>query len=133
MKINKWIPVVLAINLAMLGVAIYVLGLYQHRTSIVASQTPITDFSILEVNYRTHGSSVKIAYNGKEYYAAMPMPYSKRKTENVEKLAYYYDAKNDVIFWGGGLSKRPVVFFFIMFLLSLLFWTYPEVRKGGKR
>ena len=89
MKINKWIPVVLAINLAMLGLAIYVLGLYQHRTSIVASQTPITDFSILEVNYRTHGSSVKIAYN--------------------------------------------VVFFFIMFLLSLLFWTYPEVRKGGKR
>ena len=62
MKINKWIPVVLAINLAMLGLAIYVLGLYQHRTSIVASQTPITDFSILEVNYRTHGSSVKIAY-----------------------------------------------------------------------
>lgn len=26
MKINKWIPVVLAINLAMLGLAIYVLG-----------------------------------------------------------------------------------------------------------
>lgn len=26
MKINKWIPVVLAINLAMLGVAIYVWG-----------------------------------------------------------------------------------------------------------
>lgn len=133
MKINKRIPVVLAINLAMLGLAIYVLGLYQHRTSIVASQTPITDFSILEVNYRTHGSSVKIAYNGKEYYTAMPMPYSKRKTENVEKIAYYYDARNDAIFWESELNKRYVVFYFIVFLFSLLFWAYPEVRKGGKR
>lgn len=133
MKINKWIPVVSAINLALLGLAIYVLGLYQHRTSIVESQTQITDFSVLEVNYRKLGSSIKIAYNGKEYYTAIPIPYSKRKTMNVEKLAYYYDAKNDAIFWESGLNKRHVVFFFIAFLFSLLLWTYPEVRKGGKR
>ena len=77
--------------------------------------------------------SILFGQRGQICLAFPPMPYSKRKTENVEKLAYYYDAKNDAIFWGGGLSKRPVVFFFIMFLLSLLFWTYPEVRKGGKR
>lgn len=132
MKINKWIPVVLAINLALLGLAIYILGLYQHRASIVASQTPITNFSISEVNYRKLGSSVKIAYNGKEYYTGIPIPYSKRKTKDVKKLAYYYDAKNDTIFWESGLNKRHVVFFFIAFLFSLLLWTYPEVRKGGK-
>ena len=112
MKINKWIPVVLAINLALLGLAIYILGLYQHRASIVASQTPITNFSISEVNYRKLGSSVKIAYNGKEYYTGIPIPYSKRKTKDVKKLAYYYDAKNDTIFWESGLNKRHVVFFF---------------------
>ena len=61
MKINKWVPIISAINIAVLGLAIYVFGLYQHRTSIVASQTPITNFSILEVNYRKLGSSVKIA------------------------------------------------------------------------
>lgn len=133
MKINKWIPIVSTINLALLGLAIYVLGLYKHRASIVESQTPITNFSILEVNYRRHGSSVKIAYNGKEYYTGIPIPYSKRKTENVEKLAYYYDAKNDAIFWESELNKRYVVFYFIVFLCSLLLWTYPEVRKGGKR
>ena len=127
MKINKWIPVVLAINLAMLGLAIYVLGLYQHRTSIVASQTPITDFSILEVNYRTHGSSVKIAYNSKEYYTGIPI--TRCKTEDVEKLAYYYDAKNDAIFEESELNRRYVVFYFILFLCSLLLWLYPEVRK----
>lgn len=53
MRFNKWIPIVSAINLALLGLAIYVFELYQHRTSIVESQTPITDFSILEVNYRS--------------------------------------------------------------------------------
>ena len=88
MRFNKWLPIVSAINIALLGLAIYVFGLYQHRASIVASQTPITNFSILEVNYRKLGSSVKIAYNGKEYYTGIPIPYSKRKTENVEKLAY---------------------------------------------
>lgn len=132
MKINRWIHVVLAINIALLGLAIYVLGLYLHRASIVAFQTPIANFSILEVNCRKLGSSVKIAYNGKEYYTAIPIPYAKCKTENVEKLAYYYDAKNDTIFWESGLNKRHVVFFFIAFLFSLLLWTYPEVRKGGK-
>ena len=74
MKINKWISVVSAINIALLGLAIYVFELYQHRTSIVASQTPIANFSILEVNCRKLGSSVKIAYNGKEYYTAIPIP-----------------------------------------------------------
>lgn len=135
MKINKWIPMVsaIAINIALLGLAIYVFGLYQHRTSIVASQTPITDFSILEVYCRSRGSSVKIAYNGKVYYTSLPIPRAKCKAENVEKLAYYYDAKNDTIFWESGLNKRHVVFFFIVFLFSLLLWTYPEVRKGGKR
>ncbi len=133
MRFNKWIPIVSAINIALLGLALYVFGLYQHRRSIVAFQTPITDFSILEVNYRKLGSSVKIAYNGKGYYTSIPIPYSKRKTENVEKLAYYYDAKNDAIFWESELNKRYVVFYFIVFLFSLLLWAYPEVRKGGKR
>lgn len=135
MKINKWIPVVSAINLALLGLAIYVLGLYQHRTSIVESQTQITDFSVLEVNYRKLGSSIKIAYNGKEYYTAIPIPYSKRKTMNVEKLAYYYDAKNDAIFWESGLNKRHVVFFHsvFIFIATLDISRSSERRQAMKR
>ena len=127
MRFNKWLPIVSAINIALLGLAIYVFGLYQHRASIVASQTPITNFSILEVNYRKLGSSVKIAYNGKEYYTGIPI--TRCKTEDVEKLAYYYDAKNDAIFEESELNRRYVVFYFILFLCSLLLWLYPEVRK----
>ena len=111
MKINKWIPVVSAINLALLGLAIYVLGLYQHRTSIVESQTQITDFSVLEVNYRKLGSSIKIAYNGKEYYTAIPIPYSKRKTMNVEKLAYT-TTQRTMPFFGRVDSTKGKSYFF---------------------
>lgn len=73
------------------------------------------------------GSSVKIAYNSKEYYTGIPT--TRCKTEDVEKLAYYYDAKNDAIFEESELNRRYVVFYFILFLCSLLLWLYPEVTK----
>ena len=73
------------------------------------------------------GSSVKIAYSSKEYYTGIPI--TRCKTEDVEKLAYYYDAKNDAIFEESELNQRYVVFYFILFLCSLLLWLYPEVSK----
>lgn len=130
MKINKWALIVLVINIALLGWVIYVFKQYKHRMDIVASTHPISDFVIMEVNcssgYRG-GSSVKIAYDDKEYYTGIPNILC--KTGNIEKLAYYYDSKNDVIFWERELDQRYVVFHFIMFLCSLLLWLYPEVRK----
>lgn len=130
MKINKWVLVVSVINIVLAGLAIYVLKEYEHRTDIVSSQHPITDFHILEVNRSggfKGGSSVKIAYNSKEYYTGIPI--TRCKTEDVEKLAYYYDAKNDAIFEESELNRRYVVFYFILFLCSLLLWLYPEVTK----
>ena len=76
MKINKWSFIVSVINIVLAGLAIYVLKEYEHRTDIVSSQHPITDFHILEVNRSggfKGGSSVKIAYNSKEYYTAYPL------------------------------------------------------------
>lgn len=88
MKINKWSFIVSVINIVLAGLAIYVLKEYEHRTDIVSSQHPITDFHILEVNRSggfKGGSSVKIAYNSKEYYTGIPI--TRCKTEDVEKLA----------------------------------------------
>ena len=116
------------ITIVLAGLAIYVLKEYEHRTDIVSSQHPITDFHILEVNHSVKGgSSVKIAYSSKEYYTGIPN--TRCKTEDVEKLAYYYDAKNDAIFEESELNQRYVVFYFILFLCSLLLWLYPEVSK----
>ena len=50
MKINKWTLIVLIINIALLGWAIYVFKQYKHRTDIVASTHPISDFVIREEN-----------------------------------------------------------------------------------
>ncbi len=133
MKINKWIIIISVINIVLLGLAIYAFEEYRHRTNIVSSEHPITDFNILEVNCNSGfrgGSSVKIAYNNKEYYTGIPTP--RCKAGNVENLAYYYDAKNDAIFEDSELSQRYVVFYFILFLCSLLLWLYPEVRKRKK-
>lgn len=128
MKINKWSFMVSVINIVLAGLAIYVLKEYEHRTDIVSSQHPITDFHILEVNHSVKGGSyVKIAYSSKEYYTGIPI--TRCKTEDVEKLAYYYDAKNDAIFEESELNQRYVVFYFILFLCSLLLWLYPEVSK----
>lgn len=128
MKINKWSFMVSVINIVLAGLAIYALKEYEHRTDIVSSQHPITDFHILEVNHSVKGgSSVKIAYSSKEYYTGIPN--TRCKTEDVEKLAYYYDAKNDAIFEESELNQRYVVFYFILFLCSLLLWLYPEVSK----
>ena len=130
MKINKWTLIVLVINIVLLGWTIYAFVQYKHRTAIVASTHPITDFVIMEVNcssgYRG-GSSVRIAYNNNEYYTGIPNTLC--KTGNVEKLTYYYDSKDDVIFCECELDQRYVVFYFILFLCSLLLWLYPEVRK----
>lgn len=126
MKINKWSFIVSVINIVLAGLAIYVLKEYEHRTDIVSSQHSITDFHILEVNRSggfKGGSSVKIAYNSKEYHTGIPTP------RNVEELAFYYDAKNDAIFEESELNRRHVVFYFVLFLCSLLLWLYPEVRK----
>lgn len=48
MKINKWSFMVSVINIVLAGLAIYVLKEYEHRTDIVSSQHPITDFHILK-------------------------------------------------------------------------------------
>lgn len=130
MTINKWGLIVSAINIALLGLAIYTFGEYRHRTNIATSDNPITDFDILEVNCSSGykgGSSVKIAYKSKEYHVGIST--SQCKTGNVDELAYYYDAKNDTIFEKSELSQRHAVFYSVLFLCSLLLWLYPEVRK----
>ena len=130
MKINKWSFIVSVINIVLAGLAIYVLKEYEHRTDIVSSQHPITDFHILEVNRSggfKGGSSVKIAYNSKEYYTGIPI--TRCKTEDVEKLAYYYDAKNDAIFGKVNLTEDMSCFISSCFYVRCYFGYIPKCEK----
>lgn len=79
MRTNKWIPIALAINIGALCFALYVAMTYPRQNDIVKSEHPITDYSILEVNCRGHrmGSTVKIAYAGKDYDVGVSESYVK--------------------------------------------------------
>lgn len=130
-KINKWIPIVLAINIGLLCLTINVFMTYLHRIDIIKSAHPITGYSILEVNRggprRT--SSVKMTYSGKEYYVGVAR--KQCQGEGVKGVEFYYDVQHDTVFEKNELNRRYVVFFFVTFVYSLLLWVYPEVR--GRR
>ena len=70
MRINKWILIVLAINIGLLCFTIYAFRQYQHRQEIVKFAHPIIEYSLLEVDCHSSrmSSNIKIAYLGKEYY-----------------------------------------------------------------
>lgn len=128
MSINKWTPLVLAINIAMLCLTINASMAYFHRNEIVKSEKPITNYSILEVNCSggfRGGSTIRIAYLGKYYDVGV----SRKKCKRTESTNFYYDKLHDTVFEKDELSMRQIVFFFTMFAFSLLLWRYPEVRR----
>ena len=127
MRINKWVPIVLAINIGALCFALYVAITYQHQNNIVLSEQPITDYSILKVDGGGHKlhSMVKIAYAGKDYNVGI----DRKLYKNIEKAKFFYDKQHDTVFEKDYLCMRHVVCFFVPFAFSLLLWRYPEVRK----
>lgn len=96
MRINKWIPIVLAINIGVLCFALYVATTYQQQNYIVSCEQPITNYSILEVNCRGHRmhSTVKIAYAGKDYYVGV----SRELCKNIGQAEFFYDMQHDTVF-----------------------------------
>lgn len=126
MRTNKWIPIALAINIGALCFALYVAMTYQRQNDIVKSEHPITDYSILEVNCRGHrmGSTVKIAYAGKDYDVGI----SRKLCKNIEKTKFFYDRQYDTVFEKDYLCMRLVAGSFVPFAFSLLLCGYPELR-----
>ncbi len=60
------------INIGLLAVAVYMWLIYDHRQTIIKSEEPIQNYSVLEVNCRRRtSSSIFIEFNGKQYYVAV--------------------------------------------------------------
>jgi len=96
MRINKWIPIVLGINIGVLCFALYVATTYQQQNYIVSCEQPITNYSILEVNCRGHRmhSTVKIAYAGKDYYVGVSRELCKNILTSKLGMLYYKCKEN---------------------------------------
>lgn len=83
MRINKWILIVLAINIGLLCFTIYAFRQYQHRQEIVKFAHPIIEYSLLEVDCHSSrmSSNIKIAYLGKEYFVGVTKKMAQTNTK----------------------------------------------------
>ena len=85
MRINKWILIVLAINIGLLCFTIYAFRQYQyqHRQEIVKFAHPIIEYSLLEVDCHSSRMSynIKIAYLGKEYFVGVTKKMAQTNTK----------------------------------------------------
>lgn len=65
---NKELISVILINIGALAFDIYIWLIYDHRQTIINSEEPIQNYSVLEVNcYRKSGSNILIEFKGKQY------------------------------------------------------------------
>lgn len=69
---NKELISVILVNIGLLAAAVYMWLIYDHRQTIIKSEEPIQNYSVLEVNCRRRtSSSIVIEFNGKRYYVGI--------------------------------------------------------------
>ena len=124
---NKELISVILINIGVLAFAVYVLLLYNRRQTIINSEEPIQNYSVLEVNcYRKSSSNILIEFNGKQYYVGVVR--DKCIHFDPQKIQFFYDKERDEVYEESGLAVRQVVACFILYLCSCI-WLFTVIRK----
>ena len=124
---NKELVSVILVNIGLLAAAVYMWLIYDRRQTIIKSEEPIQNYSVLEVNCRRRtSSSILIEFNGKQYYVAVDR--DKCIQFDPQKIQFFYDKERDKVYEEGGLSIRQVVACFILYLCSCI-WLFTVIRK----
>ena len=124
---NKELISIILINIGILAWAVYGWFLYNRRQTIINSEEPIQNYSVLEVHCRRRSSSsIVIEFNGKQYYVAVDR--DKCIQFDPQKIKFFYDKERDEVYEEGGLSIRHVVACFILYLCSCI-WLFTVIRK----
>ena len=119
---------VLFINIICLFIFIYVCKVYNHRQSIINTERPIENFSVLEINCgRKLGSTLTVEFNAKKYYVGINIGQCKSFT--MDKVKIYYDKENDKLFERDDLPIRIIVFYSIMYLCSFIWLCTIIIKK----
>lgn len=127
---NKELISVILINIGALAFAIYIWLIYDHRQTIINSEEPIQNYSVLEVNCRRRmSSSILIEFNGKQYYVGIAR--NKCVQFDPQKIKLFYDKERDKVYEESGLVVRHVVFYFIFYLCSCI-WLFVTIWKRNK-
>ena len=124
---NKELISVILINIGALAFAVYIWFIYDHRQTIINSEEPIQNYSVLEVNcYRKKGSNILIEFKGKQYYVEVVR--DKCIHFDPQKIQFFYDKERDEVYEESGLAVRQVVACFILYLCSCI-WLFTVIRK----
>ena len=87
---NKELISVILVNIGLLVVAVFMWLIYDRRQTIIKSEEPIQNYSVLEVNCRRrNSSSILIEFNGKQYYVAVAR--DKCVQFDPQKIKLFYD------------------------------------------
>ena len=124
---NKELISVILVNIGILAWAVYGWLLYNHRQTIINSEEPIQNYSVLEVHCRRRSSSsIVIEFNGKQYYVAVDR--DKCIQFDPQKIKLFYDKERDEVYEESGLVVRNLVVAFIIYLCSCI-WLFTVIRK----
>lgn len=124
---NKELISVILVNIGLLAVAVFMWLIYDHRQTIIKSEEPIQNYSVLEVNCRRRtSSSILIEFNGKQYYVAVAR--DKCIQFDPQKIQFFYDKERDEVYEESGLAVRQVVACFILYLCSCI-WLFVVIKK----
>ena len=124
---NKELISVILVNIGILAWAVYGWLLYNHRQTIINSEEPIQNYSVLEVHCRRRSSSsIVIEFNGKQYYVAVDR--DKCIQFDPQKIKLFYDKERDKVYEESGAVLRHLVPIFILYLCSCI-WLFVVIKK----
>ncbi|MFR3465742.1 hypothetical protein [Phocaeicola coprocola] len=127
---NKELISVILINIGLLAAAVYMWLIYDRRQTIIKSEEPIQNYSVLEVNCRRRtSSSIFIEFNGKQYYVAVAR--DKCIQFDPQKIKLFYDKERDKVYEESGAMVRHLVPNFILYLCSCV-WLFVTIRRRNK-
>ncbi|MDN0067309.1 hypothetical protein [Bacteroides gallinaceum] len=102
---NKELVSVILVNIGLLAAAVYMWLIYDRRQTIIKSEEPIQNYSVLEVNCRRRtSSSILIEFNGKQYYVAVAR--DKCIQFDPQKIKLFYDKERDKVYEECGAVVR---------------------------
>ena len=125
---NKELVSVILVNIGVLAFAVYMWFIYDHRQTIIKSEEPIQNYSVLEVYCQTrrNSSSILIEFNGKQYYVAVAR--DKCIQFDPQKIKLFYDKERDKVYEECGAVVRHLVPIFILYLCSCI-WLFVVIIK----
>lgn len=125
---NKELISAILVNIGLLAVAVCMWLIYDRRQTIIKSEEPIQNYSVLEVYCQTrrNSSSILIEFNGKQYYVAVAR--DKCIHFDPQKIQFFYDKERDEVYEESGLAVRQVVACFIQYLCSCI-WLFVVIKK----